>query len=108
MKIKTLSYLVSALILSLFACGQATVKQEDKKPVSAATVTAKASDSVEQIIFGVFCGECGNHCATMYSYHRGGNANTLWVDYTDSYFKKGEDGMVFETQITDPKKYALA
>ena len=65
------------------------------------------SNEIEQMTVGVFCGECGNHCATMYRYYLGGNANMLWVDYTDSYFKKGEDKMTFGTQITDIKKYEL-
>lgn len=70
-------------------------------------VTKQHSNEIEQMTVGVFCGECGNHCATMYRYYLGGNANMLWVDNTDSYFKKGEDKMTFETQITDIKKYEL-
>lgn len=70
-------------------------------------VANQSSNEIQQMTVGVFCGECSNHCATMFRYQLGGNANTLWVDYTDSYFEKGEDNMSFDTQITDIKKYTL-
>jgi len=72
------------------------------------SVNSQSKNDIEQIIFGVFCGECDHNCATMYSYHIGGNSNMLWVDYMDSYFKNGGDKMTFGTQITDIKKYELA
>ncbi len=113
MKILTLHHLLSGLLICCSACGQPSTKQTEKISSNVALADSQsksvtAVNNVEQIIFGVFCGECSQNCATMYSYHIGGNANMLWVDYTDSYFKKGVDKMTFGTQITAPKKYELA
>lgn len=61
-------------------------------------------DFPSYIIFGIFCGECSAHCATMYHYNMMGNSNTLFVDSTDSYFKnKGR--VVFKTSINDIIKF---
>ncbi len=59
----------------------------------------KPDINIDQIIFGVYCGECGNHCATMYRYFLGGNQNSFSVDFTDSYFKKTE--ITFDTYFND-------
>ena len=55
--------------------------------------------NIDQIIFGVYCGECANHCATMYRYFNGGNQNSFSVDFTDSYFKKSE--ITFDSYFND-------
>jgi hypothetical protein len=65
-------------------------------------------DSVIQyVVFGVYCGECGGHCATMYRCNLIGNAATLFVDSTDSYFKKHGD-IECNTEVDDLKKLNLA
>jgi len=43
----------------------------------------------------------------MYCYNMMGNANTLFVDYTDSYFRSNGE-INFATQITDRNKFKLA
>lgn len=57
--------------------------------------STKTQNKVEQVVFGLFCGECAGHCATMYRY----DGATMMVDYTDSYFK-GDSKMVFETPLS--------
>lgn len=63
------------------------------------TTGNKSEIKGDQIIFGVYCGECSNHCATMYRYVMNGNQNSFSADSTDSYFKKTE--LVFETDLND-------
>ncbi|MBK9248973.1 MAG: hypothetical protein IPM69_12875 [Ignavibacteria bacterium] len=60
---------------------------------------SKLDNTIDQIIFGVYCGECGNHCATMYRYSMGGNQNSFSADFTDSYFNKSE--IIFNTYFND-------
>jgi len=60
----------------------------------------KLDKSIDQIIFGVYCGECGNHCATMYRYSMTGNQNSFSVDLTDSYFKNKSE-IIFNTYLND-------
>jgi len=61
----------------------------------------------EYILFGIFCGECDGHCATMHQYNIIGNTTTLFVDTTDSYFKN-YGVVICKDQITDQKKIDLA
>ena len=75
-----LKFITALLLVSLSACGQTP---SGAKPKSFETKRNYPS----YIIFGVFCGECSGHCATMYRYNMRGNSNTLFVDSTDSYFK---------------------
>jgi len=56
--------------------------------------------NIDQIIFGVYCGECGNHCATMYRYSMDGNQNSFSVDLTDSYFKNKSE-ITFNSYLND-------
>lgn len=59
------------------------------------------------IIFGVYCGECMRHCATMYCYNMTGNSTNLFVDSTDSYFKNSGN-IVCNTPVTDTGKFQIA
>ncbi|MEO8771201.1 MAG: hypothetical protein ABI402_13990 [Ferruginibacter sp.] len=61
----------------------------------------------EYILFGMFCGECGSHCATMFQYNMIGNATTLLADYTDSYFEH-KDNVICKTPIKNVEKMHLA
>ena len=62
---------------------------------------------LEYVLFGVFCGECSGHCATMYRYNTIGHSFTLWVDTTDSYFTN-KDSVHCKTPVTNAQKMALA
>lgn len=109
--------LIAGLHMCFYACGPQNAEQleaakspveiADRQQQSQTTVNGSITNEIKQLTLGVFCGECIGHCATMYRYYSGGNTNTLWVDYTDSYFKNGEDKMVFGTQIIDINKYQL-
>lgn len=56
--------------------------------------------NIDQIIFGVYCGECVNHCATMYRYSMDGNQKTFSIDLTDSYFKNTSE-ITFNSYLND-------
>ncbi|HYV55853.1 MAG TPA: hypothetical protein VE933_14795, partial [Chitinophagaceae bacterium] len=59
-----------------------------------------AKDYIDQIVFGVYCGECSSHCATMYRYSMGGNQKSFSADFTDSYFNNKSE-MKFNTYLDD-------
>lgn len=42
----------------------------------------KSIQNIDYIIYGVYCGECMHHCATMYKLEK----TKLLIDTTDSYF----------------------
>ncbi len=100
------------LSLSLIACGQTpssyNIDKEESKINSNEINKASISERhIDQMIFGIFCGECSHDCATMYRYNMQGNQNSLFVDHTDSYFKN-QGKLNFATEITDKKKFAIA
>jgi hypothetical protein len=112
-KMKILQHFVWGILVLCSVYGISSAKQTEKNSDNIAFADGQnrsmvISGNVEKVVFGIFCGECANNCAIMYSYHMGGNANMFWADYTDSYFKKGVDKMSFKTQVTDLEKYALA
>jgi len=43
----------------------------------------KTTPTIEYIVYGVYCGECGGHCAIMFKIDN----TRLLIDTTDSYFK---------------------
>lgn len=65
------------------------------------------SIKIDEIIFGRFCGECGGNCAPMFRLNTEGNANTLWADYDNNYFK-GTDSLKFETDLNKSEKLNIA
>ena len=85
------------LLITLSACGQTPSRTQTK-------ISETKREYPSYIIFGVFCGECSGHCATMYRYNMMGNSNTLFVDSTDSYFKN-YGKVIFNTQINDIAKF---
>ena len=48
----------------------------------------KAAPNVEYIVYGIYCGECYGHCATMFKI----DDTHLLIDTTDTYFKKQLQG----------------
>jgi hypothetical protein len=73
---------------------------EVEEVVVAEEIEKEETPPVRTITFGKYCSECSGRCAVMYHFFMcGGNANTLWADYTDSFWKGKGDSLVFETQI---------
>lgn len=64
-------------------------------------------EQIDHFIFGVYCGECSGDCATMYRYNMGGNAHTLQVDHTNSFFNQPRE-VKCNTPINDGAKIRLA
>jgi hypothetical protein len=58
---------------------------------------------LDYIIFGVYCGECDGHCATMYKIDSAG----LTADSTDSYFKN-KGVITFTNRPTKDYRYTKA
>src|SRR5690348_13601888 len=94
-----LKFIGGLLLLMLLAWRQPTV---DKR----ATNSNTQLDYPPYITFGVFCGECSGHCATMYHYNMMGNTSTLFVDSTDSYFKN-HGKIICKTQIFEIAKFQI-
>lgn len=108
-------YLISLIIFFLWiGCNQKkeSTRIETYKPALVLNEPRKDSlgfrnDPHAYILFGMYCGECGSHCATMFLYNIGGNANTLLADYTDSYFNNNGK-VICSTPTVDIKKIHLA
>ncbi len=102
---KIIYFTTTICLFSLFSCGQNPIVLKHNTPTNIDTLTAH----VEYIIFGIYCGECEGHCATMYQFNsrEGSNADTFNEDTTDSYFKNNEN-VLCQTPIEDWKKIALA
>ncbi|HEX2535902.1 MAG TPA: hypothetical protein VHK69_19305 [Chitinophagaceae bacterium] len=68
--------ILGPVILLLSACSESTRNIPTAQP---------ATDSIQQLVFGRFCGMCRGVCAPMYKvdYTRG----QVFLDTTDSYFK---------------------
>ena len=64
---------------------------------------SKAQQQVDNIIFGIFCGHCSGHCATLYAYSSE-DSMTLYVDSTDSYFRRHDAPIVCQTPVHDADK----
>jgi len=100
---------LNLVILFLFGLTSLTSCENKSANISGKSTVVDSTDShhqdlksdtnIEQIIFGIYCGECGSHCATMYRYFIGSNQNSFSADFTDSYFKKTE--ITFETYFND-------
>lgn len=100
-------------VLFLFSCGQPeevytepeVQRDTTPKPTEQQiTQTDKDRIPIYHVTFGIYCGECSGHCATMYKYNRcGGNINTLWADYTDSFWNGKGDSLVCETNLAEDK-----
>lgn len=84
--------------------GHSAAKETPKDSIP---VAAPVLLQVDQLIFGIYVGECARHCATMFKYTHTGEHNLLYADYTDSFFSNGQK-LVFDTKINDPGKIKLA
>jgi len=76
-------------------------------PVGRVQTNTKDANDIDHVTFGIYCGECSRHCATMYQYNMMGNANTLLMDTADSYFKNNRN-VICKTSLTDRIKFILA
>jgi hypothetical protein len=106
-------------VLALISCGQ--TKEEGNNPDNEKSemvfnmegykkdsfqLAHEDKAAIRSIIFGVYCGECGSNCATMYGYIAG-NAQMFLVDSSDSYFhNKGE--IKFAQSVNDHRRSNLA
>lgn len=114
-----LQTILLSFILTLFSCGQEAKNSsqpynENRELVpnpegnKKDSFNSENSDSaIDYLTFGIYCGECGNHCATMYQYNAGGNSNTLLVDSTDSYFENNGN-IKFNKSVNDIRRFYLA
>jgi hypothetical protein len=71
-----------------------------------ATSMAKAQLKVDNVVFGIFCGKCSKHCATLYAYSSQ-DQKTLYVDSTDSYFQQRDAPIICQTPVHDSAKIQL-
>ncbi len=92
-----LKLIAGILIITFTTFGQSTNRTQSKR------LNVKR-DNPSSIIFGIFCGECIGHCATMYRYNIIGSSKTLYVDTTDSYFKNFGK-VLCKTQISDTSEF---
>lgn len=53
---------------------------------SSSSQVSNSSRNVDYIIYGIYCGECVGHCATMFKLDN----KQLLVDTTDSFFKNNQ------------------
>lgn len=99
---KPLSIILSSSIALLFACATSTPQIKEEK------ITIAKTDSIvpKSIVFGTFCGECMDNCATMYQYTD--YKNLLLADFHDNYFKRNENEMRYDSLINDTTKVKLA
>jgi hypothetical protein len=99
----------SFFLFILISCNQPThteVLHTPKDSISKDSLQ-EPHKKLNYIIFGIYCGMCKEHCATMFQYNMMGNAYTLLADYTDSYFKNKGD-IKFATSINDRAKIKIA
>lgn len=102
----SIPFFILFAVTSINSCGQVTALHGDNRTGTEQRESAIDS-KLEYMVFGVFCGECSGHCATMYRYNITDSANSLWVDTTDSYFTN-YGKIQCKILVTDPKKSLLA
>lgn len=90
-----LPFISTIFFLTILSCGSSKINSHN------------ITGNLDYILFGVYCGKCTGHCATMYQYNIRGNTNTLFVDTTDSFLRNNED-VICQMQINDSKKIELA
>jgi len=107
------------LLLAFFAlsnCSQAqnsngSLAQFEKKSGLLAdenlNTPSQKRPQINYVTFGVYCGECMGHCATMFRYNCNGNMNTFFIDTNDTYFKN-RGGIIFKKYINTHENFAVA
>jgi hypothetical protein len=109
---KNLFFLLSGYLIILVACNQhasvdgnatASVPFQDTV-VPEPEIKIDPRTTIDQIIFGRYCGECAGICAPMYRYSAKGNQNSFYADYTDSFWK---DTIRFGTALNDALNFKI-
>ena len=104
-----LHFALAIFFLIILSCSSA--KTNSIKNINTESDTSQILHSIETdleyILFGVYCGKCSGHCATMYKYNMRGDSNTLHADTTDSFLKNNED-VICQMQVHDSKQIELA
>jgi hypothetical protein len=67
-------------------------------------VQTQSNPPTDYLVFGVYCGECYGHCATMYKV----DDTKLLIDSTDSFFKMKEDSVIFPIGGTSGPRFITA
>ena len=95
--------IILVLFVVLSSCNNTTQKPEsttaDTVRVNLGNDAAEAP-MYQSIIFGKYCGFCGNNCTDMYGYFLNDNGSSLFADTTDSFLKK--DG-TFDFRVQLPR-----
>ena len=68
-----------------------------------ASSSCQRPQHIDYVIYGIYCGECFGHCATMFKVGDG----SVWIDTTDSYFKNDRH-LRFGTYKANPDFYLIA
>jgi len=72
-KMTSLKFILGLLLTAFIACIQVGIKR-----TSHTSYYPIADNSqIRYALFGVFCGECSGHCATMYKYNMMDNSNPI-------------------------------
>ncbi len=105
--LRILGVLVILLTIVLTSCNENN--NQSKKIISKISNKEQIDTSIyiEGITFGRFCNECSGNCAPIIGYYNGGNANTLWGDFENNYFKN-EDSLKFKTDLNTLENMNLA
>jgi hypothetical protein len=72
-------------------CGQEKMRALIIILLLSSTTCFAQKTKIDYIVFGVYCGECDHHCATMFKIEN----NKILVDTTDSYFRHKKDTIIF-------------
>ena len=81
----------------ILSCNDGSSKLENLNSPAGSNV--RSTSAINQIVFGVYCGECVNNCAIMYRYINGGDKNSYSIDYSDSFFNKSD--VTFDSEMVD-------
>ena len=97
--------LIAGFLLLVISCENQNAKKEETKTKNKGV--SVTGNNIHQIIFGIFCGECSGHCVNMYRFTSTGNKQSLFANYTNSYFRN-QDNMIFADSILDKNKISMA
>lgn len=108
---KTRLYIISiGLLLTVLSCEQKSNRKSGTVEENRNTIPQSQNtndNTLDYIIFGRYCEECGGECATMYKLTV--SNDRLLSDHTDSYweYRYGKP-MKFATSIIDKTKISIA
>jgi hypothetical protein len=72
--------------------------------VFACTANKQPDKNIDYIIYGIYCGECEGHCATMYKL----DSSSLLVDTADTFYKYSEGLVVFKSDTLSRAQFLEA